>query len=72
MVRLFRRSRVSRERLRALGEAECYHRLHGERDNDVRIVKLEPRRPRFQLRVTGEDLRRRFEERLDKRAPDGS
>jgi hypothetical protein len=35
-------------------------------------VKLEPRRPRFQLRVTGEDLRRRFEERLDKRAPDGS
>ena len=53
-----------------LGEAECYHRLHGERDNEVRVVKLEPRRPRFQLRVTGEDLRRRFEERLDKRTPD--
>ena len=69
---MLRRSRVPRERLRALGEAECYHRLHGERDSDVRIVKLEPRRPRFQLRVTGEDLRRRFEERLDKRAPDGS
>jgi hypothetical protein len=65
-------SRRKRERLRALGEAECYHRLHGERDNEVRIVKLEPRRPRFQLRVTGDDLRRRFEERLDRRTPGGS
>ena len=55
-----------------LGEAECYHRLHGERDNDVRVVQLEPRRPRFQLGVTGEDLRRRFEERLDRRTPDRS
>ena len=71
-MRLLPRSRRRRERLRSLGEAECYHRLHGERDNDVRILKLEPRRPRFQLRVTGEDLRRRFEERLDRRAADGS
>jgi len=70
-VRLLPRSRRNRERLRPLGEAECYHRLHGERDNEVRIVKVEPRRPRFQLLVTGEDLRRRFEERLDRRA-DGS
>jgi hypothetical protein len=71
-VRLLGRPRRTRERLRPLGEAECYHRLHGERDNDVRIVKLEPRRPRFHLKVTGEDLRRRFEERLDRRHPDGS
>ena len=71
-MRLLRRSRRTRERLRPLGEAECYPRLHGERDNDVRVVKLEPRRPRFQLRVNGEDLRRRFEERLDKRTPDRS
>jgi hypothetical protein len=71
-MRLLRRSRRTRDGLRPLGEAECYHRLHGERDSDVRIVKLEPRRPRFQLRVTGEDMRRRFEERLDRRAPGGS
>ncbi len=71
-MRLLRRSRRPKERLRPLGEAECYHRLHGERDNDVKIVKVEPRRPRFQLRVTGEDLRRGFENRLDRRSPDGS
>lgn len=71
-MRLLGRPRRSRERLRALGEAECYHRLHGERDNEVRVVKLEPRRPRFHLAVTGEDLRRRFEERLDRRHADGS
>ncbi len=57
-------------RLRPLGEAECYHRLHGERDNDVRIVATVPRRPRFLLAVSGEDLRRRFEERLDARGTD--
>jgi hypothetical protein len=34
---------------------------------DVKIVKLEPRRPRYKLRVTGEDLRRSFERRLDAR-----
>jgi hypothetical protein len=28
---------------------------------------LPPRRPRYQLRVTGEELRRRFQERLDAR-----
>jgi hypothetical protein len=33
----------------------------------VRIVKLEPRRPRYQLEVSGEDLRRSFEEKLDHR-----
>jgi hypothetical protein len=71
-MRLLGRSRRKRERLRPLGEAECYHRLHGDRDADVRVVKLVPRRPRFPLRVTGEDLRRRFEERLDRRAPDRS
>jgi hypothetical protein len=32
-------------------------------------VKLEPRRPRFDLDVSGEDLRQAFESRLDKREP---
>lgn len=61
----FRRRRE--ERLHVLGESEAYGRSYGERTEDVRIVKMEPRRPRFSLRVTGEDLRRRFEERLEGR-----
>lgn len=57
-------------RLRSLNEAECYARCHGDGDGDnVRVVKLEPRRPRFDLDVSGEDLRRAFEVRLDKREP---
>lgn len=56
-------------RLRALNEAEAYARCHGERGAEVRIVHLEPKRPRYQLRVTGEDLRRSFERRLLKREP---
>jgi hypothetical protein len=52
---------------RPIGEVQAYARLHGERGGDVRIVKVEPRRPRFRLRVSGEDLRRGFELRLDAR-----
>jgi len=33
-------------------------------DSEVRIVKLEPRRPRYDLEVSGEDLRRSFEAKL--------
>jgi hypothetical protein len=58
---------VRRQRLRPLTEAEAYARCHGTRDTDVRIVRLEPRRPRYQLEVSGEDLRRRFEEKLHDR-----
>jgi hypothetical protein len=58
---------VRRQRLRPLTEAEAYARCHGTRETDVRIVKLEPRRPRYQLEVSGEDLRRRFEEKLEHR-----
>jgi hypothetical protein len=36
----------------------------------VRIVKLEPRRPRYQLEVSGEDLRRSFEAKLESREPE--
>jgi hypothetical protein len=56
-------------RLRPLSEAEAYARCYGEGDDNVRFVKLEPRRPRFDIGVSGEDLRRAFETRLDKREP---
>jgi hypothetical protein len=61
---------VRRQRLRPLTEAEAYARCHGIRESDVKIVKLEPRRPRYQLPVSGEDLRRSFEEKLARREPD--
>jgi hypothetical protein len=59
-----------RNRLRILSEAECYARIYyGARDETVKIVHLEPRRKRFQTRISGEQLRRHFEERLMKREP---
>ena len=66
MLSLLRRRK---QRLRALTEAEAYGRSYGDRSADVKTVKLEPRRPRYQLRVSGEDLRRRFQERLEQREP---
>ena len=54
-------------RLRPLSEAEAYARCHGRGEPEVRIVHLEPRRPRYALRVSGEDLRRSFERKLDSR-----
>ena len=54
-------------RLRALSEEECYFRCYGADETMVRIVKLEPRRPRGLARITGEELRRLFELRLDAR-----
>ena len=58
---------IRRQRLRPLTEQEAYARCHGGRDSEVRIVKLEPRRPRYDLEVSGEDLRRSFEQKLEKR-----
>jgi len=54
-------------RLRPLSEAECYARCYGEGDDNVRFVRLEPRRPRFDIGVSGEELRQAFETRLDDR-----
>ena len=51
-------------RLRPLTEAEAYARCHGEREAEVKVVHIEPRRPRYKLRVSGEDLRRSFENKL--------
>ena len=36
----------------------------------MRISKAEPRRPRYELSVTGEALRRDFEARIDARPED--
>ena len=58
-------------RLRTLTEAECYARCYGDGDDNVRFVKLEPRRPRYDIGVSGEDLRQAFESRLDERDPAG-
>jgi hypothetical protein len=60
---------LRRLRLRPLSEAEAYARCHGTRVADVKIVHIEPRRPRYQLKVSGEDLRRSFERKLAKREP---
>jgi hypothetical protein len=54
-------------RLRTLSEAECWARCYGSSEPTVTIVKLEPRRPRFPASVSGESLRRLFEERIDAR-----
>ena len=63
-MRFFRRRK---RRLRPIGESEAYGRAYGERSTQVRIVKLEPRRPRYQLKVSGETLRRAFAEKLARR-----
>jgi hypothetical protein len=54
-------------RLRPLTEAECYARCYGGGVGEVRVVPLEPRRPRYRGRLSGEQLRQLFEERLDHR-----
>jgi hypothetical protein len=57
-------------RLRPLSEAECYARCYGGWEATVRIVRLEPRRPRRAALLDGETMRRRFEAFLEARDPD--
>ena len=64
-MRFFRRR--TKQRDRPIGEAEAYHHAYGERTAEVKPVKLPPRRKRFPLPISGEELRRRFEERLSHR-----
>ena len=60
--------RRNSDRLRPLDEAAAYARCHGDRDESVRIVKLPPRRARYDtLLATGEDIRRGLEARIDGR-----
>jgi len=54
-------------RLRPLSETECYVRLYGGWDPTVTISRMEPRRPRYELEVSGEDIRREFEARIEAR-----
>jgi len=62
----FRRRR--KEQSRPIGEAEAYRRSYGEHSQDVRVIKLPPRRPRDKkVLESGETLRRAFLERLEKR-----
>jgi hypothetical protein len=57
--------------LRPLDEAAAYARCHGERDENVRLVKLPPRRARYEnVLSSGESIRREFESRLDTREAD--
>jgi hypothetical protein len=52
-----------------LSEAECYARCYGGGNADVRLLSLEEpwfRRSRT-LKLSGEQVRRLFEERLDAR-----
>ena len=56
-------------RLRALSEEECYLRCYGAGDSMVKVVRLEPQRPRGLARISGEELRQLFEVRLDSREP---
>ena len=71
--------RAVKVKLRRLSEAECYERCHGRGDPNVRVIARRelpsPRLPQLRgevVRMTGEDLRRLFEERLDARAPGAS
>jgi hypothetical protein len=57
-------------RLRPLSEEECYARCYGGWEATVRIVQLEPRRPRSEVLLTGEAIRRRFEELFESRDAD--
>ena len=54
-------------RLRSLSEDECYARCYRGWEPTVTVVKLEPRRPRYALPVSGEMIRKIFEERIDAR-----
>lgn len=58
-------------RLRPLSESECYARCYGQRaDESVRVIRIEPA-PRPE-RLSGEAVRRLFEERIDSREPEAA
>ncbi len=57
-------------RLRPLDEAECYARCYGDHPETVNLVVFVPRRARFESTLSGEDIRRLFELRLDGREPE--
>jgi hypothetical protein len=56
--------------LRALSEEECYARCYGDHEEAVQVIRFEPARPHFATTLSGEDIRRLFELRLDAREPE--
>lgn len=54
-------------RLRVLNEAECYTRCYGDREEAVQVLEIQPRSARYETTLSGEDIRRLFEVRLDSR-----
>ena len=62
-MRFFR----GRRRLRPIGESEAYGRAYGERSSEIRVTKAEPKRPRYDPKVSGESLREAFAKRLENR-----
>ncbi|MDQ3777952.1 MAG: hypothetical protein M3310_03670 [Actinomycetota bacterium] len=56
-------------RLRVLNEAECYARCYGAHEDAVQVIELVPRSARYEARLSGEEIRRLFELRLDAREP---
>ena len=58
-------------RLRSLSEAECYTRIYGRDGEPLVTIVSRSVSPLHRLGVSGEDLRRLFEDRLDSRDPDG-
>jgi hypothetical protein len=64
-------SAVRVRRLRPLSEAECYARCYGAASGEVvRVVRATPRRS--YTHMSGEELRRLFELRLDLREPEAA
>jgi len=57
-------------RLRVLNEAECYTRCYGDREEAVQVIEVQPRSTRYEMTLSGEDIRRLFEVRLDSREPE--
>jgi len=57
-------------RLRVLNEAECYTRCYGDREEAVQMIEVQPRSTRYETTLSGEDIRRLFEVRLDSREPE--
>lgn len=57
-------------RLRVLNEAECYTRCYGDREEAVQVIEAQPRSTRYETTLSGEDIRRLFEVRLDAREPE--
>ena len=50
-----------------LGEHDAYERCHGIRAGEVRVVPIPVPKPRLLPRLSGDHLRRCFQERLERR-----